>query len=136
MAGQKGRDVLVGIGDGADPESFTLIAGMRTRTIALAASRIDATTLDSPGAWREALAGVKSVEVTGAGVFKDAASDARMRAAFFGGEAVRLQLAIPDFGTLAGPFLIGGLAYSGEHDGEAAFAIRLASAGELVFAAA
>jgi TP901-1 family phage major tail protein len=59
-----------------------------------------------------------------------------MRAAFFAGEAAVMQLVIPDFGTLQGPFVIAALAYSGEHDGEAAFAINLASAGALTFAAA
>jgi TP901-1 family phage major tail protein len=138
MAGQRGRDVLVKIGDGGSPEDFVVVAGIRTRSIALGAGLIDATTTTSPGAWRELIAGagVKKVEVSGAGVFKDMASDERMRAAFFAGEAPTLQLLIPDFGTLQGPFVIAALAYSGEHDGEAAFAISLASAGALTFAAA
>jgi TP901-1 family phage major tail protein len=42
---------------------------------------------------------------------------------------------IPDFGVLEGPFLVEALDYSGDHDGEAAFAITLASAGALSFAA-
>jgi TP901-1 family phage major tail protein len=138
MAGQRGRDVLIKIGDGGSPESFTIAAGIRTRSIALGAGLVDATTTTSPGAWRELLAsaGTKEAEVSGAGVFKDAASDERMRAAYFGGHAVTLQLVIPDFGTLQGPFVIAGLVYSGDHDGEAAFAISLASAGALTFTAA
>jgi TP901-1 family phage major tail protein len=138
MAGQRGRDVLIRIGDGGSPESFATVAGIRTRSIALGARLVDATTADSPGAWRELIAGagVKKVEVSGAGAFKDAASDERLRAAFFAGETPTMQLLIPDFGTLQGPFAIAALAYSGEHDGEAAFAVSLASAGALTFAAA
>jgi predicted secreted protein len=43
---------------------------------------------------------------------------------------------IPDFGVLPGLFLVEALDYSGDHDGEAAFAITLASAGAITFTAA
>lgn len=137
MSGQKGRDVLIKIGDGADPEVFTTIAGIRAKTISLNARTVDGTSGESPEAWRELIAGagVKSASVSGAGVFKDAASDAAIQQAFFTQAITRFQLIIPDFGTLAGPFLVEALDYSGDHDGEAAFAITLASAGALGFAA-
>ncbi len=137
MSGQKGRDVLIKIGDGADPEVFTTIAGIRAKTISLNARTVDGTSGESPEAWRELIggAGVKSASVSGAGVFKDAASDASIQQAFFTQAITRFQLVIPDFGALTGPFLIEALDYSGDHDGEAAFAITLASAGALVFTA-
>jgi len=137
MSGQKGRDVLIKIGDGEDPEAFTTIAGIRAKTISLNARTVDGTSGESPEAWRELIAGagVKSASVSGAGVFKDAASDALIQQAFFSQAAATFQLIIPDFGTLTGPFLVEALDYSGDHDGEAAFAITLASAGALVFAA-
>ena len=138
MAGQRGRDVLIKLGDGGSPETFATVAGIRAKTIALGAGLIDATTSESPDGWRELIAGagVKAAEVSGSGVFKDAASDERMRAAFFAGEAASLQLVIPGFGVLAGPFVVAAISYAGAHDGETAFAIRLASAGALSFAPA
>ena len=138
MAGQKGRDVLIKIGDGGAPESFVTVAGVRAKTISLNARSVDGTSGESPEAWRELIAGagVKSASVSGAGVFKDAASDALMRQAFFNQSATSFQLVIPDFGVLEGPFLVEALDYSGDHDGEAAFAITLASAGLLTFTAA
>ena len=45
------------------------------------------------------------------------------------------RLLVPDFGVLEGPFLVAALEYAGEHEGEASFAISLASAGELTFEA-
>lgn len=137
MSGQKGRDVLIKIGDGADPEVFTTIAGIRAKTISLNARTVDGTSGESPEAWRELIAGagVKSASVSGAGVFKDAASDAAIQQAFFTQAITRFQLIIPDFGTLTGPFLVEALDYSGDHDGEAEFATTLASAGALSFAA-
>lgn len=137
MAGQKGRDVLIKIGDGGAPEAFTTIAGIRAKTLSLNARTVDGTSGESPEAWRELIAGagVKSASVSGAGVFKDAASDAALRQAFFVQTAKSFQLVIPDFGVLQGPFLVESLDYSGDHDGEAAFAVTLASAGEITFAA-
>lgn len=138
MAGQKGRDVLIKIGDGATPEVFATVAGIRAKTISLNARTVDGTSGESPEAWRELIAGagVKSASVSGAGVFKDSASDTALQQCFFSQAICGFQLVIPDFGILQGPFLIEALDYSGDHDGEAAFAITLASAGALSFAAA
>lgn len=137
MAGQKGRDVLIKIGDGGEPQTFATVAGIRAKTISLNARAVDGTSGESPAAWRELIAGagVKSASVSGAGVFKDAASDAQLRAAFFSQATRAFQLVIPDFGVLEGAFLVEALDYSGDHDGEAAFAITLASAGALTFEA-
>jgi len=137
MSGQKGRDVLIKIGDGAEPEVFTTIAGIRAKTISLNARAVDGTSGESAEAWRELIAGagVKSASVSGAGVFKDATSDAMLRETFFAQAARSFQLVIPSFGTLAGPFLVESLDYAGDHDGEAAFAITLASAGVLSYTA-
>ena len=135
MAGQRGRDILLKISDGAG--GFTTLAGVRASRIQLSAGSVDGTSADSAEAWRELVAGagVKSARVTGRGVFKDAASDARMRAVFFAGEAPDWQLILPDFGILAGAFQITELSWSGAHDGEAEFAVTLESAGHLSFGA-
>jgi TP901-1 family phage major tail protein len=137
MAGQRGRDVLIKIGDGGAPEGFVTVAGIRARTITLSAGLVDATTRESPEAWRELIAGAgsKRAEVAGSGVFKDAASDERLRAAWFGGVARNFELIVPDFGTLRGPFVVAELSYGGEHEGEAEFSVRLASAGMISFEA-
>lgn len=137
MAGQKGRDMLLRVNDGGSPAEFVTIAGIRAKSISLSAESVDATSADSPDAWRELLpgAGVRQVNVSGNGVFKDQPSDARMRALFFSQQAEVWQLVVPDFGTLTGPFLIAELNYSGDHDEEARFAVTLASAGPVSFGA-
>lgn len=134
MSGQKGRDVLIKIADGED---FVTVAGIRAKTISLNARTVDGTSGESPEAWRELIAGagVKSASVSGAGVFKDAASDALLQQAFFTQAAMGFQLVVPDFGALSGPFIVEALDYSGDHDGETAFAVTLASAGALSFEA-
>ena len=74
--------------------------------------------------------------MSGAGIFKDAQSDALIRTGFFAGSVSDWQLAIPDFGTVEGPFQVTALEYTGNHDGEVTFDIALESAGALSFTAA
>ena len=137
MAAQAGKDILLKISDGAATPTFVSVAGLRARTISLNAKTIDATDSDSAGRWRELLAGagVRSVAVSGSGVFRDAASDAQVRTSFFDQSARAWRLVIPDFGQLEGPFIVAALEYAGEHDGEATFALSLASAGAVTFTA-
>jgi TP901-1 family phage major tail protein len=136
MAAQRGKDILLKIEQGAG--TYQTVAGLRARTISLNARTVDATDADSAGRWRELLggAGVKSAAVSGQGIFRDAASDALIREAFFEQAAKTWRLIVPDFGTLEGPFLVSALEYAGDHEGEATFAISLASAGEVTFGAA
>lgn len=51
------------------------------------------------------------------------------------GTLVDRCLIVPDFGVLEGPFLVATLEYAGEHEGEATFALSLASAGAIEFSA-
>jgi TP901-1 family phage major tail protein len=68
-------------------------------------------------------------------VFKDAASDAALRAAFFAAATPTFRMVIPDFGTMEGSFQITDLKYAANHDGEATFEATLESAGALTFTA-
>jgi TP901-1 family phage major tail protein len=135
MAAQKGKDLLVKIDDGA---GFVTVAGLRSRRIAFNAETVDVTHAESAGRWRELLegAGIKRASIAGRGLFKDAATDELMRAAFFDGAVKDYQIVIPDFGTVEGAFQIASLEFSGEHNGEVSYEMSLESAGELTFAAA
>jgi TP901-1 family phage major tail protein len=134
MAAQKGKDLLVKIDDGG---SFVTVAGLRTRRLAFNAEIVDITHAESAGRWRELLegAGVKRAAVSGRGLFKDAASDALVRQAFFDGAVKSYQVVIPDFGAITGAFQITGLEFAGEHNGDVTYDLSLESAGELTFAA-
>jgi TP901-1 family phage major tail protein len=135
MSAQKGKDLLIKIDNGA---GFTTVAGLRTRRLAFNAETVDVTHAESAERWRELLdgAGVKRASVSGRGLFKDAASDELVRAAFFDGAVKDYQVVIPDFGTVAGPFQIAALEFAGEHNGEVTFDLALESAGALTFAVA
>ena len=137
MTAQKGKDLLLKI-DGDGTGSFATVAGLRSRQIAFNAEAVDVTDADSAGRWRELLAGagVRRASVSGSGIFRDAATDASVRQIFFDGTIRDWQVIVPDFGTLAGPFQITALQYSGEHNGEVAYELSLESAGAIAFTAA
>ena len=137
MAAKRGRDLLLKF----DPErtgAFTTVAGMRTRRLLFDAETVDVTDGASAGRWRELLAsaGVQRASIAGAGIFKDAASDALIRTTFFAGAIGDWSLALPGFGTVTGPFQIASLEYAGEHRGEVTFDMTLESAGPIAFEAA
>ena len=135
MAGQRGRDVLIKISEDGLVANDVTLAGIRASEIELTADGVDGTAMDSPDAWRELVpgAGIKTARVSGRGIFKDAASDHRMREIFFAGEIVTWRLIIPGLGTLFGPLHIKELKWGGTFDGEANFSIALESAGQLSF---
>jgi TP901-1 family phage major tail protein len=136
MTAQRGKDLLIKIGDGGAPESFTTVAGLRATALAFNAQTVDVTNSDSTDMWRELLAaGVKSATITGSGVFKDASSDAAIRAAFFDQTLANWQIVIPSFGVVSGAFKVASLQYDGPYDGELKVSLTLASAGALTFSA-
>lgn len=137
MAAQSGKDLLVKVdmtGDGL----FESAAGLRASRISFNAESVDVTSLESAGGWRELLAGagVKTASISGSGVFRDQATDERMRQVFFDGETPDFQVIIPDFGTVTGAFQITSIEYAGTFDGEATYELSLTSAGQITFVAA
>ena len=121
MTAQKGKDLLIRAGNGAG--GFVAVAGLRARQVAFNAEAVDVTNADSTGRWRELLAGagVRRAAISGSGVFRDEASDLRLRQVFFDGVIETFQVVVPAFGTLEGPFQITALEYRGDHAGEVTF---------------
>lgn len=123
MGAQNGKDLLIKVDvDGSG--TFETLAGLRATRISFNAEAVDVTSLESDGGWRELLAGagVRSVAISGAGVFKDASTDERARQIFFDSQTPAFQVT--------------GLEYAGSHNGEATYELSLASAGVVAFTAA
>ena len=135
MTAQKGKDLLIRAGNGTN--GFVAVAGLRARQIAFNAETVDVTNADSAGRWRELLAGagVRRASISGAGVFRDEAADARLRQVFFDGTIETYQIVVPAFGTIEGPFQISSLEYRGDHAGEVTYDMALDSAGAVGFTA-
>ncbi|MCB4379433.1 phage major tail protein, TP901-1 family, partial [Synechococcus sp. MU1644] len=103
MGAQNGKDLLLKVDMTSDGQ-FETIAGLRATRVSFNAESVDVTSLESQGGWRELLAGagVRSANITGAGVFKDEGTDERARQIFFDGETPDFQVIIPDFGVVEG----------------------------------
>ena len=138
MSAQKGSELLIKIGDGASPESFTEAAGLRTKSLQLNAETVDVTNSDSTNKWRELLAGagVKSMSVSGSGVFTDATADATLQAEAVAQTILNYQVIVPGLGTFEGAFQLSQLQYAGEHNAEVTYEITLESAGAIAFTSA
>ena len=134
MVAKLGRDLLLQV---ASEGAFTTVAGLRTKAVRMNSQTVDVTDSGSDG-WTELLpeAGIRTVTITGSGVFRDAASDARIRSAFFAQEALDARMVMPGFGTISAPVLVTALTYGGTHQGEATFEMTLSAAGEVGFEAA
>jgi TP901-1 family phage major tail protein len=134
MVAQKGKDLLLKIDNGG---TYETVAGLRSKKLSFNAETVDITDAESAGRWRQLLggAGVQRASLSGSGLFKDQASDALIRTAFFNGSILAWQIVIPDFGTVSGAFQVTALDYGGEHNGEVTFDIALESAGVIAFGA-
>jgi TP901-1 family phage major tail protein len=135
MAAQQGKALLMKIGDGASPEVFTTIGGMRSNTLTMNDEMVDVTNKDSSGA-REILAqgGVNSITVAGSGVFTDSASETELKGKFNVAALTNYQFLVPDFGTFTGAFMLTTLEYAGEYNGEVTYSFTFESSGAITFA--
>jgi TP901-1 family phage major tail protein len=141
MAKQKGRMMLVNIGDGAGTEVFAVLCGLRSKTLTINNSEFDVTTADcaAPGGalWTEVLGGVKRVEVAGNGYFKDEATEARMNSVAMAADPIcNFRIVVPELGTFAGAFFISSVEYGGEQEDGVTYSLSLASTGAVTFTAA
>ena len=135
MAAQKGSALLMKIGNGGSPETFTTIGGMRSTSLSMNDEMVDVTNKDSSRA-RTLLAqgAVTSISVTGSGVFTDSASEATLKAKFDVSALTNYQFLVPDFGTFTGNFQLTTLEYSGEFNGEVTYSFTFESSGAITFA--
>ena len=140
MAKQLGRSLLVKIGDGAGSEAFAAVAGLNSKSITVNNSTIDVTTPDAStpdGAlFAETLNGLKSVAVSGDGIFLDeAAQEGRLNTvAMQADPKANFQIVAPDFGMYSGAFRVTSLEFGVETEGATIFSISLESIGTVTYA--
>ncbi|WP_439547267.1 phage major tail protein, TP901-1 family [Sandarakinorhabdus sp.] len=135
MAMEKGAAFLLKVGNGAVPPAFTTVAGLRTTQLTLATESVVVTNQGS-GGWRELLsgAGVRSVSLSGSGVFTGSAAEARVKASALAGVIDDYQVQFESGETISGRFQIGRLDYAGDFNGERTYSLALESSGPVVAA--
>ena len=135
MAMEKGSAFLLKVGNGAVPPAFTTVAGLRTTQLAINADTVVVTNQGSDG-WRELLsgAGVRSVSISGSGVFTGSAAEARIKASALAGTIDDYRVSFESGETITARFLITRLDYAGDFNGERTFTLALESSGAVVSA--
>jgi TP901-1 family phage major tail protein len=135
MGIEKGSAFLLKVGDGAMPPAFTTVAGLRTTQLAINADTVVVTNQGS-GGWRELLggAGVRSVSISGSGVFTGSAAEARIKANALAGTIDDYCVSFESGDTLTARFLITRLDYAGDFNGERTYTLALESSGAVVTA--
>jgi len=135
MAMEKGSAFLLKVGDGGLPLGFTTVAGLRTTQMTVNTETVVVTNQGS-GGWRELLsgAGVRSVSLSGSGVFTGSAAEARVKANALAGAVDDYRVAFESGETVTGRFLITRLDYAGDFNGERTYTMALESSGPVVTA--
>lgn len=135
MVAQKGRFLILKLGDGGDPESFTTIAAGTTNAMTINNESVDISN-KTAGAQRQLLegAGITSMSTTMSGVFTVDTQQDLLEEAAFGNTHNNFQIVIPDGAsniTYEGSFMVASFAFTGEHNGAVTFEATLESAGDI-----
>ena len=135
MSAESGRAFLLKVGNGGSPVAYATVAGLRTTQLSINGEMVAITSKDS-GGWRELLsgAGVRSVSVSGAGVFTGSAAEVRLKGNALAGVIDDYRLSFESGETMTGRFLVTRLDYAGDFNGERSYTLSLESSGPVVVA--
>lgn len=133
MAIERGSAFLLKVGDGAPTPAYATVAGLRTTQLSVNGEAVVVTNKGS-GGWRELLsgAGVRSVSVSGAGVFTGSAAETRLKSNALAGMLDDYELSFESGERMRGRFLVSRLDYAGDFNGERSYTLSLESSGEVV----
>lgn len=130
MAVESGSAFLLKMSDGGLPEQFRTVAGLRTTQLSLTTDPVVVTNKGS-GGWRELLpaGGVRSVSISGAGVFTGSEAELALKARALSGQIDRFEVSFEGGDRLRGSFQVARLDYAGDFNGERSYTLALESAG-------
>ena len=133
MAVESGAAFLLRMSDGGNPETFSTVAGLRTTQMTIATEQVVVTHKGS-GGWRELLpaGGVRSVSLSGAGVFTGSDAELALKARALTGALDRFEVRFESGERLQGSFQVSRLDYSGDFNGERTYTVALESSGQVV----
>lgn len=136
MPSQKGRDLLLKIGDGEVLESFSTIGAARAASMTIDNRPADATTMDGGGIQSViGEAGVQSMSLRLDGLFKDTAAEAALREAALSRGTSNYELWFPNGDKYAAAFVVQEYARGGSFDGLETFSVTLLRSGAGTFTA-
>lgn len=135
MTAQKGSLFLLKVGDGGGSEIFTTVAGLQVTSLTLNNQAVENNNASS-GSWRSFMAGagIRSINISGSGLFTDDTSEESVRSNAFANSINNYQLSFANGDVLQGPFQIRSYGRAGNNDNPESVSLTLESAGEVSFA--
>lgn len=132
MPAEKGSAFLLKVSDGA---GYVTVAGLRTTQLSINAEQVVVTHKGS-GGWRELLsgAGVRSVSISGAGVFTGSSAELRLKTSALDGLLDDYEVSFESGERMRGRFLVTRLDYAGDFNGERNYTLNLESSGQVTVA--
>lgn len=136
MTAGAGSDFIIKMGDGAGPEVFTTVAGMKSTGASINNESIDITNKDAPR-FRELISGgIKSMSLTLSGVMKNSQTIKDLLAAIMsttGGDIKNFKL-ISGLGySFSGAFFIASFEPNGDIGKDETYSLKLESSGTITF---
>lgn len=130
MTAYKGNQMLLKLGDGLSPTTYTTIAGLRTTEMTSNGELVDITSKDSNG-FRELLAGagISSLSISANGIFQNDNAIKTMFSNNMNRTVDSYQLAFGNGQVMTGNFQVTSFKYSGEYNGAQLYDITLESSG-------
>ncbi|RJG44917.1 phage tail tube protein [Mesorhizobium sp. DCY119] len=141
MAQQKGRTLLIQIGDGATPgpEVFSNLCGIKTRSYNLSTTSVDTTIPNcvDPGGpvQRTSEPGISSRAFSGSGAFVSSAVSTAFIEHVNNSEVFNAKVIVPGVGTYTGAWFVTDFEFTGETEGNMEFSASFEAAGVLTFVA-
>lgn len=134
MPAQAGKNFILKVEDDVTPDQYNTVGGFRSNNFSVNGEAIDVSDKDSAG-WKELLdgGGLRSMSVSGSGVFKDTAGEEQVRALAFSSALHKFEITTGNGDKFTGTFQLTSYERSGEHAGEETFSISLESSGAITF---
>lgn len=130
MAVESGAAFLLRLHEGGQGENYQTIAGLRTTQMSFNTDPVVVTNKGS-GGWRELLpsGGVRSVSISGAGVFTGSLAEQRLKQIAMAGSVDRFEVSFESGDRLRGNFQVTRLDYAGDFNGERSYTLAIESSG-------
>lgn len=135
-----GRTLLIQLGDGADPEVFTNLCGLTTRSFSMSANEIDTTipSCTNPGGLVEGTSrpGIAKKTFSGSGRYVSSAAQKAFNAKIVTATVFNAKIIVPEVGTFTGSYFVTDYELSGDIENSMEFTASFVPASAPTFVAA
>lgn len=136
---QLGRLLLIKVGSGGDPEVFTNLCGLKTRSFNMSANEIDTTipSCTNPGGpvQKTSRPGISNRTFSGSGAFVSSTAMDTFMGYVRAASAFNAQVVVPGDGTYEGSWMVTDFEFSGDVEPNMEFSATFVAADVLAFTA-